>query len=468
MKTLYLSIFVTLIITIGLISLFPVVFAEESITVSTDKTSYQYGENYTISGQVNPVVLDQAISIVILSPNYPHPESLSISPGSDGRYSYTLPLTISDITSANFTLIAKYAGATNQTTFSYTGLPCNQQNIPAHVYAPIIRGPPANNPRVLDSSGNALIGPVKVGQQIQITYDLANGLNCVQPFAYIVQIQDVDGKTVSLSWITGTLLADQSLNPAQSWTPQHNGTYTAQIFTWQSIDNPNALAPPVIITLNVEPNSNLTQPSQVVPRISSNCNEGFTQIIKKEDDSPACVTSNTAQKLMERGWAKIVANPNKMTNTVTLENYFYYGPTHKGPKVELYDHPYDGIDNNNFIVSINNQTYYQTTLNYTTENLTKGASMKFHNVTFIFPEGVMNTPGGSMLMLDVKLPDGSEEIYGQRKINSDGSGVVSGISIPNRYGLSNARNSTTVLGYHEIPQAGLAIYQDKIKLLVSK
>lgn len=303
MKTLHISIFVTLIITISLISLLPVVFAEESITVSTDKTSYQYGDNYTISGQVNPVVPDQEISILILISNYSHPESLSISPDSDGRYSYTLPLSISDITSTNFTLIAKYAGAMNQTTFSDTGLPCNQQSIPAHVYAPIIRGPPANNPRILDSSGNALIGPVKVGQQIQITYTLANGLNCVQPFAYLVQIQDIDGKTVSLSWITGTLLAGQSLNPAQSWTPQHNGTYTAQIFTWQSIDNPNALAPPVIITIDVEPNLNSTQSSQVVPMISSNCNEGFTQIIKKEDNSPACVKLETAQKLVERGWA---------------------------------------------------------------------------------------------------------------------------------------------------------------------
>lgn len=301
MKTLLLIIFV---IAIGLISLLPAVFAEESITVSTDRKSYQYGENYTISGKVNPVVLGQAISIVILSPNYSHPESLSISPNSDGRYSHTLPLTISDIYSANFTVIAQYAGAKNQTSFSYTGLPCNQQSIPANVYAPIIRGAPASNPRLLDSSGNAIVGPVKVGQQIQITYDLANGLNCAQPFAYIVQIQDLNGKTVSLSWITGTLLAGQSLNPSQSWTPQHNGTYTAQIFTWQSIDNPNALAPPASISFDVEPNSNLTQSTQLVPRISSDCNEGFIHIIKKEDGSTDCVKPDTAQILVQRGWAK--------------------------------------------------------------------------------------------------------------------------------------------------------------------
>lgn len=149
-----------------------------------------------------------------------------------------------------------------------------------------------------------------------------------------------------------------------------------------------------------------------------------------------------------------------------LENHFYYGPTHQSPKVELYDSPYDGMEKDRSIVLINDQAYYQTTLNYTIGNLTKGASIKFQNVTFVFPEGVMNTPGGRMIMLNVKLPDGSEEIYGQNIVNPDGSGVVSGISIP--ADLSNAKNSTTVLGDHVMPQAGLTLFHDRIKLLVSK
>jgi len=116
---------------------------------------------------------------------------------------------------------------------------------------PPLERAPAANPRVVDSFGNAITGAVKVGQQIQLTADLANGQDRDQPFAYIVQIQDGNGVTVSLSWITGTLTAGQSLNPAQSWTPQNAGTYTAQIFVWQSIDNPNALSPPLTTTINV-------------------------------------------------------------------------------------------------------------------------------------------------------------------------------------------------------------------------
>src|SRR5579875_1072043 len=117
---------------------------------------------------------------------------------------------------------------------------------------PPLERAPASNPRIVDSFGNAINGTVKVGQQIQVTADLANGQNRDQPFAYLVQIQDSNGVTVSLSWITGTLSAGQSLNPAQSWTPSTAGTYTAQIFVWQSIDNPNALSPPLSTTINVQ------------------------------------------------------------------------------------------------------------------------------------------------------------------------------------------------------------------------
>ena len=116
---------------------------------------------------------------------------------------------------------------------------------------PPLERAPASNPRIVDSFGNAITGAVKSGQQIQITADLTNGQDRDQPFAYLVQIQDANGVTVSLSWITGTLTAGQSLNPAQSWTPQSSGTYTAQIFVWQSIDNPNALSPPLSTTINV-------------------------------------------------------------------------------------------------------------------------------------------------------------------------------------------------------------------------
>lgn len=222
---------------------------QESLTIHTDKTSYHYGEVSTISGKVDPVVPNQIISIEILHPSYPHPEFLSITPNANGSYSYALPLEIKAIPSGNFSTIASYAGAKNQTTFRYIGPGCSPQTF---LSAPIIRGNFENIPRIVDLSGNAIVGAVKVGQQIQVTADLVNGQDCVEPFAYIVQIQDDNGVTLSLSWLTGTLGINQSLNPGQSWIPTASGTYTAQIFIWDSLDNPNSLAPPMSATITVQ------------------------------------------------------------------------------------------------------------------------------------------------------------------------------------------------------------------------
>lgn len=45
------------------------------------------------------------------------------------------------------------------------------------------------------------------------------------------------------------------------------------------------------------------------------CANSLVLVIKTDDGSPACVKSTTAQKLVERGWAKeAVTNPSKMKN----------------------------------------------------------------------------------------------------------------------------------------------------------
>ncbi len=92
---------------------------------------------------------------------------------------------------------------------------------------------------------------IEIGKQVQITADLRNNQDIEQDFAYIVQIQNEDGVTVSLSWLTGKLVPAQSFSPALSWTPGETGKYTATIFVWESIDNPSALSPTLSLTLNV-------------------------------------------------------------------------------------------------------------------------------------------------------------------------------------------------------------------------
>lgn len=109
---------------------------------------------------------------------------------------------------------------------------------------------PASNPKILDSTGTSL-NKIVAGQQIQISSEITNRVKSTQPFAYLVQIQDNNGITVSLSWISGSLAEDQTLNLGQSWETKTPGRYTAQIFVWQSITEPNALSPPLSLQIDV-------------------------------------------------------------------------------------------------------------------------------------------------------------------------------------------------------------------------
>jgi len=148
------------------------------------------------------------------------------------------------------TVTAEYTDATLPLPYS----PSDQQRFTATTVAgtsiPPLEQVAAGNAKILDSSGNTL-SKVRVNQQIQIVADITNQENKDQPFAYLVQIQDNNGITVSLSWITGEMIPKQTLNLGQSWQPTAAGTYTAQIFVWQSITSPNALSPPLSLQIPV-------------------------------------------------------------------------------------------------------------------------------------------------------------------------------------------------------------------------
>ena len=95
---------------------------------------------------------------------------------------------------------------------------------------------------------------VTVDKQVMIMADLSNGQDRDQKFAYIVQIRDENGVVTSLSWITGSLTPGQSFSPALSWTPISAGTYTIQIFVWESVNNPDALSVPLLLSVDVVDN----------------------------------------------------------------------------------------------------------------------------------------------------------------------------------------------------------------------
>ena len=115
---------------------------------------------------------------------------------------------------------------------------------------PPLERAPSGNLKVVDAFSNTL-DVIQIDQQVQIQADIVNSQDRNQKFAYLVQIQDRDGVTVSLSWITGDLKSGQSLTSAVSWIPESIGSHTAQVFVWESVDNPTALSPPRTIAILV-------------------------------------------------------------------------------------------------------------------------------------------------------------------------------------------------------------------------
>lgn len=107
---------------------------------------------------------------------------------------------------------------------------------------------PIESPKLVNAFGVPVISHVNVNQQVQISADIT-AKNYSGDFAYIVQIRDDESRIISLSWITGNIDLGQSFSPALSWTPSETGTFTAEIFVWKSLVNPEALSESAIIAI---------------------------------------------------------------------------------------------------------------------------------------------------------------------------------------------------------------------------
>ena len=107
-----------------------------------------------------------------------------------------------------------------------------------------------SNLGVVDALNNP-VDSVSVGQQVNIAADLTSAQSRSQDYAYLLQIQNMDGVTVHLSWAASSLAGFGDANVSQSWTPDEAGSYTATVFVWESLTNPTALSPQNSIDITV-------------------------------------------------------------------------------------------------------------------------------------------------------------------------------------------------------------------------
>lgn len=120
----------------------------------------------------------------------------------------------------------------------------------------------------------------------------------------------------------------------------------------------------------------------------------------------------------------------------------------------------------NTTVTINSNEYYMTTLqNISISSIPQNATFAFHEVTFSFPYGSLLYPGGAGTVFKIKYPDGTLEKFG-KVAKGYGRMALNVSSMPS----AEVPMAETVLGKHQNPNAGVAIYKkgEQVKLLVSK
>lgn len=110
---------------------------------------------------------------------------------------------------------------------------------------------PASTPSLVDTSGNAVSAPT-AGSLVVVQSAVRNNATSSQTFTYIVQVKNANGQVVFLNWIQNmTLSVGQTSTPGISWTPSAAGTYTIQVFVWDSLTGAQARSPVFTQTVTV-------------------------------------------------------------------------------------------------------------------------------------------------------------------------------------------------------------------------
>lgn len=83
---------------------------------------------------------------------------------------------------------------------------------------------------------------INAGEPIQLQSTITNNIDTKQNFVYIMQVKNSKGNTVMISWIDGTIYGKESVDTVLSWTPEEKGSYTMQIFLWESLAYPSNMS----------------------------------------------------------------------------------------------------------------------------------------------------------------------------------------------------------------------------------
>ena len=149
-----------------------------------------------------------------------------------------------------------------------------------------------NDIAIVNSFGQSF-DEIKTEQILQISADISNLQKHENDFAYVVEITDAENNiTQPARWITGTLNPEQNFNVSLSWVPEETGLYNATISIGSSLDSVLQVAD---VEINVNPEGD--------PSDENYCKNGHELLFKYSDNSPICVSDETASKLINIGLA---------------------------------------------------------------------------------------------------------------------------------------------------------------------
>lgn len=89
-------------------------------------------------------------------------------------------------------------------------------------------------PTMVSTTAQSLMS-LHAGHQIGVQSILTNHGKSEQKFTYLVQILNSAGGTEYLEGFSASMVPNQSFTAAQVWVPKDPGTYTVQVFVWDSL-----------------------------------------------------------------------------------------------------------------------------------------------------------------------------------------------------------------------------------------
>jgi hypothetical protein len=201
---------------------------ELGITMSSNEATYVLGEKVQLTGRVEfPLNLNNLMRMTIYTPSGEIYRIDEFEINNDGGFtwSFTLPTT----EAGRWTVNARFDTREAQAVIDV---------LAADVFDKVY----IESANVLDMQGNNITATGgNVGKNLAISTIVVNDEQVAQSFILLVQILDQDRTAKSMLLALGSLQGGESIERSVSWLPEKQGSYTAEIFVWSSLDDPTPL-----------------------------------------------------------------------------------------------------------------------------------------------------------------------------------------------------------------------------------